>query len=268
MRSLFVFLSIWLSIQLCYAQSPRFISLAPSLTQNLYLLGVEANVVGYTSYCKEAVLDDKPIVASAVKVNLEKVATLRPDLVFTTTITNPETIQQLRSFGIRVEVLPTPGSFDEICAQFLMMGKIVGKEFESQDIVRKAYADVNALRAKTKDLPTARMFFQVGSNPLYCVPPQTFMNDFIQFAGGVNVCTTPSNGSISREAVLVRNPEVIFITTMGIVGAEEKKVWESYIEMDAVKNKKVFILDSNEACSPTPQTFVKTLQVMVDLLIP
>ena len=53
---------------------------------------------------------------------------------------------------------------------------------------------------------------------------------------------------------------------MGIVGNEEKNVWESYSTLNAARNKKIFIIDSNDACTPTPVTFVKTLERVINLI--
>jgi iron complex transport system substrate-binding protein len=53
---------------------------------------------------------------------------------------------------------------------------------------------------------------------------------------------------------------------MGIVCSEEKKVWQSYREMSAAKNKKIFIIDSDLACTPTPVTFVRTLEEVIKLM--
>src|SRR5690554_7340835 len=80
------------------AQKPaaRIVSLAPSLTKSIYYMGAAGQLVGRTSYCFIADADDKEVVASAVSVNIEKVLTLKPDLVLATGITNPETIALLQ----------------------------------------------------------------------------------------------------------------------------------------------------------------------------
>ncbi len=261
---IFLFVFCWITA-LAGAQS-RIVSLAPSLTQNLYLLGAEPQVVGYTSYCEEAVHGQKEIVATAVKVNLEKVVSLQPDLIITTTITNPESIQQLKQFGIRVETYPTPTSFAEICEQFVQIGEQIGKTEKARQIVASSKQKVDSLAGVMKSYPSGKMFFQIGANPLYCVPPKSFMDDFITYSNGRNIADVVGNGHINRETVAVRNPDVIFLTAMGIVGDDEKKIWMRYPEINAVKNNRIYILDSNKSCSPTPVTFVETLDTIAQLL--
>ena len=65
----------------------------------------------------------------------------------------------------------------------------------------------------------------------------TFMNDFITFAGGENIASDLTRGTITRESVLLRNPDVIVIVTMGILAEEEKDRWASSKQLNAAKNK-------------------------------
>ncbi len=250
-----------------FGQTPaRIVSLAPSLTKNVYFLEQQHKLVGCTSYCDTAVANGKDVVASAVKVNIEKVVSLKPDLVITTTMTDPETLEMLRKFNIRVETFATAKSFDEICKQTIRLGQIIGAESNAKKIVTDSQTKIKNLTINVKKDKSPNIFFQIGAKPLFTVIPGTFMNDYILLAGGKNVVTNTKTGSITREAVIASNPDVIFVVTMGIVGEEEKRVWESYPTINAAKNKKVFIIDSNDSCTPTPVTFVKTLERIIDLI--
>lgn len=244
----------------------RIISLAPSLTQNLYLLGLDNNVVGYTSYCEEAVHGNKEIVASAIKVNLEKVAVLRPDMVLTTTLTPPETIEQIESFGIKVMVYKSPESYESICEQFFDIAEKTNTQASAETIISECNDRINVIKESRKNKKSLRIFFQIGTNPLYCVSPKTFMDDYITFCHGKNVVSTPQCGAVSRESIIVSDPEVIFITAMGIKGEDEQGTWESYKDLSATSSSSIYLLDSNKACSPTPITFVETLETMINYI--
>jgi ABC-type Fe3+-hydroxamate transport system substrate-binding protein len=241
----------------------RIVSLAPSLTKNLQYLESEDRLVGCTSYCQTS--SKVEVVASALKVNIEKVVTMKPDLVIATTITNTETIEVLRKFGIRVEVFPRANSFDDICTQFLSLGEIIGKEDQALKVVGDCKKRVDELKKTVKSTQKLKIFLQIGADPLYTVIPNTFMADYITYAGAQNIASDLTIGSITRESVLLRNPDVIFIVTMGIVGEDEKATWEKIKELNATKNKKIFIIDSDKACTPTPFTFVETLETIINL---
>ncbi len=240
----------------------RIISLAPSLTESLYYLGAEDKLVGRTNYCVVAENDDIPIVASAVSLNMEKAIAMKPDLVLVLELTDQKDIETLRKFGIQVETFKTPKSFEEICEQFIHLGRIVGKTDVAKQIVAESSKRVQEIQKKYKEKPTTKIFFQIGSNPLFTVLPNTFMNDFITLMGGENISNELSKGIIGREFVLGKNPDYIFICTMGTASEQEEKMWKSYTSINAVKNDKVFTIDAAIACQPTPITFVKTIEVM------
>lgn len=55
---------------------------------------------------------------------------------------------------------------------------------------------------------------------------------------------------------------------MGIVGEEEKRIWQRYRTLKAVRDNRIYIMNSYKIGSPTPVTFVETLKEMAGLLHP
>lgn len=245
----------------------RIISLAPSLTKNLYLLGAGDLLVGCTNYCSLQSNTDAEVVASAIQVNYEKAVMLKPDLVITTTLTTPKTIDTFRKLGVEVLVYETPQSFDEICGQFVDLGEKAGKKQQARAIIADAKQQMQETRQKVPaDAQSQKIFMQIGANPLFAVVPNTFMNDFIRLSETENIASDLTVGSINRETVLIRNPDIIVVVLMGLIGEEEKKRWETYSSLSAVKKDQVFIMDADETCSPTPLSFVKALDELITLI--
>lgn len=263
MKSTFFTLLFFIFITTLVAQAPkRIVSLAPSLTKSLYYLGAEDALVGHTTYCNIAKDDGKEIVASAIQVNVEKVITLKPDLVIVHSITRSQTVDLLRKAGLRVELFNTPKSYDEVCTQFVELGKIVGKEESARRIVAKTSLEVDSIRNLYKNEPDVKMLFQIGARPLFTVLDNTFMADYITFSGGVNISSGLTVGTITREFVLAKNPDAIIIVDMGIVGEDEIKIWQSYPDLNAVKKEKIFFVESDMASTPNPVDFLMTLKVL------
>ena len=247
----------------------RIISLGPAITEELYILGVEANLIGCTVYCQRpAEAKKKEKVGTAIEVNLEKVIGLRPDLVLATSLTNPEAKEKLRNLGIKVIAFPTAKSFSGICEQFLELGKIVGKEKEAEEIISMVKIKVSLIKEKIKGLPNQRVFVQIGAKPLHTATKDSFVNDFIEFAGGINVAYNSKSGLYSREKALSDNPDVIIIVTMGIAGEKEKQTWAKYEALKATRNNRIYIVDSYKLCSPTPVSFVEGLEEVANILHP
>ncbi|PTN04791.1 ABC transporter substrate-binding protein [Mangrovibacterium marinum] len=260
-----LFLLVGLSVQAATPQ--RIISLAPSLTKSLYMLGADDLLVGCTSFCTLQKPDDAEVVASAVKVNLEKAMLLKPDLVLTSSLTSPETKRAFEKLGVEVLYFPYPKSYGEMCRYLLRLGEKIGRK----ELAEKLVAESKARLAKAiATVPATdhqpRVFMQIGANPLFTVVPNTFMQDFIDFSGCENIAADLEIGSITREGVLVRNPDVIFVILMGSLSVDEKEKWESYPALNAVKNHKIFVLDSEKTCSPTPLDFVDALEQMIGMI--
>ncbi|MFA9392988.1 MAG: ABC transporter substrate-binding protein [Prolixibacteraceae bacterium] len=256
-------LFLMVSSHLFALKAQRIVSLAPSLTKNIYFLGAQDQLLGCTNYCTEALADGKEVVASAIKVNVEKTVSLHPDLVLVTTITSPETIAMLKKLGVLVEVFETPKNFKEICDQFIRLGQLTDHQEKAKEIIQQTTDKINALKSTISTENQPNVFFQIGADPIFTVLANTFMNDYITLAGGENIAGELKHGTMTRESVLVKNPEYIFIVTMGMTGDSEKQIWQRFDDLAATQQHNIFIVDAEKACSPTPITFADTFENIV-----
>jgi len=259
-----------LSCPLLAADLPqRIISLGPPLTEQIYLLGAENKLIANTVYCeKPPQAKEKEKIGTVIEVNLEKIVGLKPDLVLATSLTNRKTKEKLKNLGIEVAVFPEPETFTQICSQFLELGRLTGKEKKAEEIVKSVKSKAAAIKNEVENLRKPKVFIQIGAKPLFAATGASFVNDFIEFAGGINIAKEARSGIYSREQVLKKNPDVIIIATMGIAGEKEKGVWKRHKSLKAVEKNRIYIIDSYELCSPTPISFVETLKELVTILHP
>jgi ABC-type Fe3+-hydroxamate transport system substrate-binding protein len=236
----------------------KVISLAPSITENIYLLGAEDKLIACTSYCTQAVSDGVEQIGSTVDVNVEKIFAMQSDLVLTMLMTKQQDIEAMIKLGIKVVVIPSPKSFNEICEQTIQIGKLIGSADSAQKIIQQTKQTVDSLKQKCSAIKNnPKIFFQMGANPIFTVLGNTFMNDYILFCNGENIANGMTKGTMTRESVLLKNPDIIIVATMGGFGEEEQKIWRSYNGLKAAENGKVFLIDSETSCSPTPDSFAK-----------
>lgn len=274
MKTLFiVFISVFFSFSSFVAAEgnypERIISLGPALTENLYILGEEERLIGCTVYCdRPEGAKHKEKVGTVREVNLEKVVAFRSDLVLATSLTNAKTIEKLKKLKIKVITFPSAKSFSEICEHLLKISEIVGKKAEAEKIVSEVERKVNDVKENVKNMTKPRVFVQIGGNPLVTVKKDSFVNDFIEFAGGINITKDLKNAVYSREKVLENNPDVIIIVTMGLNGEEEKKTWQRFSTLNAVKTGRIYIVDPDDVTSPTPLIFLETLEKIAGILHP
>lgn len=267
MRKIWICLFVFLSSYIYPDSFERIISLGTSITEELYLLGAGDKLIGVTTYCVRPEEAKKKLkVGTVTQIDNEKILIMEPDLVISTSLNNKKQVEKLKSMGVNIISFRLTMRFSDLCEQFLELGRLVGKEKIARDIIEKAYKRINRVENKVKNLPKVSVFVQVGARPLFTMAKDTFVNDYIELAGGVNIAAENKSGFYSREEVLKQNPDVILIVTMGITGAREKKMWERFKNLKAVRNNKVVILDSNKMCSPTPVSFPGMLEELTEVL--
>jgi len=244
-------------------KSLRIISLVPSITTEITQLGLENNIVGATSYCDVSKKNKELIVGSAIDINEEKILLLKPDIVLASTLIKEKSINILKQNGINIQYLGKIESFNDICEQFIKLGQLLDKENTAKEIVAKAEQKLDSLtKLIPKNNTKPKVFFQLGANPIAAVIPNTYMNDFITFTACDNIFYDLDKIIVTRESVLLRNPDYIFISSMGSIEIEEKQNWKNYKNVNAVKNNNVFIVKS--ATNPTVIDFINVLEFIIN----
>jgi iron complex transport system substrate-binding protein len=245
----------------------RIISLVPNITEELFDLGVQDRIVGVTTYCQRPPeAQSKERVGTVVEVNVEKIVSLRPDLVIASPLTDHKQLQKLQEVGIRVEVFPPPRDFKALCVNFSQIARMVGKEEQAREIIQQAERELATIKGKVKGMLKPRVFVQIGERPLVAAGGDSFIDDFITFAGGINIAREVKTSVYSREEVVRKNPDIIIIARMGMAGEQEKAVWVKYKTIRAVQTKRIYTVDPYRFCSPTPLSFVEQVKELVRLI--
>ena len=132
----------------------RIVSLSPAITEALYVLGLEDAIIGVTIYCqKPPRAQKKDKVGTLMEPDMEKIVSLKPDLVLAMSLTSPKEIQKLKNLGLKVVMFQIPQDFNLLCDFFLQLGKVVGKEKDSQQLIKEAKNHVSEIVKKVASLP-------------------------------------------------------------------------------------------------------------------
>ncbi len=247
----------------------RIISLSPAITEELYLLGAENRLIANTYYCRRPeAAKHKKKVGNLMNFNIEDVMELKPDLILSTSLANKNKINRLKQLKISVVELRHPKNFTEICDNFIKLGNAIGSGQKAGQILSAIRQEVEKINRITGNLPKKKVFVQIGAKPLKAVNSDYHINDLIRLSGGINIYEHSSLNSFSRESVLLADPDIIIIPSMGFETDEEKKTWEKYITMRAVKNNNIFIVDTEVFCNFGIGTFIEALKISASLLHP
>lgn len=247
----------------------RIVSLAPSITESLYLLGVGERLVGVTIFADvPPEVKGKEKVGTILNPSIEKIVSLNPDLVLITQEGNkPQTMDKLLRLGVKVFVIGESRSFSDIEEHFSLLGKLAGREKEAGQMLQEASRRVAEVTKKVKRLPPVKVFWQVGTDPLITVAKGTFLDEIIRMAGGINIAhrSRLRYPRYSREAVLKENPEVIILATMGSeLASRQEEEWRRFRRLKV----KIYHLDPNLFYRPIPLAFAEGLEKIAGLLHP
>ena len=251
----------------------RIVSLSPLITENIFLLGAGDSLVGTTFYCQRPqAARHTEKVGSVMDLSIEKVISLRPDLILASNLTPLPQVAKLERLGFQVETFGQPASFAEICTHFLRLGRLLGLEEQAELIVEQTTNKVRNIQRAVAGLPRQKVFLQVGAHPLFSSVKNSFTHDFIELAGGMNIAGDQRSGAIKTEKVIALDPDVIIIAVMGSelggLGAEQLQKWNTYTSIKAARNGRVHVVDPDLVCSPSPTTFADTLVAIAALIHP
>jgi cobalamin transport system substrate-binding protein len=250
----------------------RVISLAPSITEIIYDLGEEERLVGvtqYSTYPTEA--KSLPRVGSYVRLDIEKIIALQPDLCLATKDGNPKhTVEKIVKLGIPVYVI-NPRNLQQIMETITRLGSLLHAEDTAAELVFDMKKRIERVQAKVKKADhRPRVFFQIDTEPIISAGPNTFIHELIELAGGIN--TTAGDVSYPRyswEDIIVLQPEIVLISSMagGLSPEHLVKAWERWELLAAVKNKRIFVVDAELFDRPTPR-LIDGLEVIAAIIHP
>jgi len=263
------FLSLWQAAALSY---DRIVSLAPSITESLLDLGVDKELAAVTVYCDlpEGV-EKKEIIGNLTNPNIEKIFSLSPDLVLAIEgVSQPRALAELESLGLKVITFKESGSFEDIVKNFYHLAELISRKEKAVEIINRVKKEIDLISKLTAGKQKLKVFWEAGAKPLVSISKKVFANDFIYFCGGENIFSDSiiKYPRVSREEVLKRNPQAIMLVTMGNVSAKEKDYWKGFKELEAVKNNRIYVIEADKVCRPTPLSFLEGLREVAKALRP
>jgi len=250
----------------------RIVSMAPSLTEILYYLGLEDRIVGVTQfsyYPPEAA--QKPNVGSYINLNAERIVSLNPDLAIGTKDGNkPTTVRLLEQAGISVYIV-NPRNIEDVISTIYAIGELCGVGKRAKELSTRLGTRVNRICARTMSLKRPLVFLQINIKPIMTVNKNTFHHDVIRLAGGDNMARDEpiTYPRISIEEVIRRGPDVIIISSMERGGSFERarEDWVKWSSIPAVKERRIHLINSDLLDRPSPR-IVKGLETMARLIHP
>jgi iron complex transport system substrate-binding protein len=239
-------------------QVRRIVSLAPSITETIYALGLQDRLVGDTDYCDyppEA--QQKPKVGGAINPSIEEIAHLRPDLVLVTKSLNRlETVHALENLGI-ASYATDPQTVGGIISSTQRLAEVLGAAEAGNALAKELQNRLEDLRRRIATAKPISVLFVVWTEPLISIGKDTFIADALQHAGAVSIVDSAQSWpQINLEEVARLQPEFLVFAAAhaetrppDFAGLSALPGWRI---LNAVKNRKYAVV-SDAVNRPAPR---------------
>ncbi|NOR46367.1 MAG: ABC transporter substrate-binding protein [Candidatus Delongbacteria bacterium] len=250
----------------------KIISLAPSITETLFLLGAEENIIGvseYSNFPEEA--RSIQIVSSITDLNLELILRLKPNTAFILP-SQTKFQEQLIEMGIKCHITDQR-SVEKIITSVRLIGKELQLDKRGKivsDSLSMILNNVRATESQNKDiLVSIGRDFSSEISSIYSTGKGTFLDNIITLLGYKNALDSNiPYPKISAETIIRLDPDII-IDLLPLTDLEDiiqaKGSWNSLSSLSALKNKKIYLFTSDYTTIPGPRIF-KFIQELSDTL--
>ncbi|MBD3635210.1 MAG: ABC transporter substrate-binding protein [Methylophaga sp.] len=246
----------------------RIISLAPSITETLFAIGLGNKLIAVTDYCDyPPAARSLPSVGGYTDTSLEAIVAKKPDLVIMLQ-GQQQLRQQLQQLGINTHSIDN-STLLGIQAAIASIGQVTGHEPQADALLAEIEQQITAVRAKVESQPEVRTLVSIAHyvnsdqlETVYVAGQHDFYNDLLKLAGGINVYqgTKVMVPSVSQEGLIRMNPDVIIDvfpeaddhhSDMNLVMQQ----WQQLDTISAVKSGRVHIIQRDYASVPGPRIF-------------
>ena len=235
----------------------RIVSLAPNLTEIVFALDEGIRLAGVTSYCDyPPAAREKEKVGDTIQPNLEKIISLKPDLVLVSTSSQLERMtSRLDQLSIPVYVTD-PRTVREVVSSIRALGKVIGAEEKATALADAMERRISKVEEQVRDLPRPRILYVLQIGPLITVGSRTFINDLLTLAGGdsISASETADYPQFSLETVIARAPEVIVApTSHGGVGPSDDELAKTFASTPAIRKQRIARVNPDLVTRPGPR---------------
>lgn len=251
------------------AASCRVVSLAPGTTAMLYAAGAGRCLVGTIAHSEEpAEAARLPVVGDAETLDFESLIALRPTVVVVAVdVVQRVRIDRLRQLGLPVyEVHVT--SLAQMPDSLQRLGLLTDTAGTADINAAALRARLAALRERYRERPAVRVLYQIWDRPIYTIGGRHVISDALQLCGASNVFAELDTAApaVTREAVLLRDPQLIIASAPPGAADEWLAEWRRFPALSAVRDAHLLSFSDERIDRMGPSVVEATAQLcaMID----
>jgi len=238
------------------APAERIVALAPHLAENLFAAGAGEALIGtveYSDYPPEA--RAVPRIGGYNSLSIEAIVAQRPDLVLAWgSGTGHNIVRRLRELGIPV-YSDEISELTDIPASLRTLGRLAGTRTTAERSAETFENDLATLQKQSAAASVVEVFYQIWHDPLQTIGGDHLISEVIALCGGHNIFGDAQGLAprISREAVLLRNPDVIVASGSSEDVAAWLSQWRELPGLRAVEKDALYVINPDMIERPTPR---------------
>ncbi|MGL4861421.1 MAG: vitamin B12 ABC transporter substrate-binding protein BtuF [Enterobacteriaceae bacterium] len=247
LRTLICLAALWC---LPVLAAPRVVTLAPHLTEMAYAAGMGQQLLAvsdYSDYPAEA--HKLPVVASWQGINVERILSLKPDLVLASRESNPQRpVEMLHNLGIQILYIDNQ-TLTDIPANLEKLAQYSAHPQQATAAARGFRDNLRQLQTQYRALPEQKVFIQLGMHPLLTASSHTLQNQVVSLCHGHNIFADSAVPwpQVGREQIVQRKPAAIVIAGDQKLSATTKAFWQKLLPVP------VLTLPEDEFSRPGPR---------------
>lgn len=236
----------------------RIVSLAPSVTEILFAIGAGESLVGIDNFSDHPADRVRAIrrIGSNLEPSVETIVALNPDVVITAMSANrQQTVEALERLGIPCFVTDTRRAAD-LPGTFRRLGALAGHADGAEREIARIQAALARVRSQAQGRPAVRTLIAIWREPLFVAGRDTFTQDLLEIAGGVNVASDVA-GFVRYpvERLLKSQVDVIIMPTHAPEdrGREQAASWQVWPVLPAVRSGRIHAVQDALLIRPGPR---------------
>lgn len=248
----------------------RIISICPSNTEIIALLGLTDSLIAVDDFSDwPLAVQSLPKLGPDLSIDLDAIEALQPDLVLSS-LSVPgmeKNVEGLKARNIPQLIL-NANSLDEIIEEVRLVGKACQVEKHAEKVATAFKEKRNELHTIAQSLKTSpSLYWEWWPNPIFTPGKVNWLTEISRLAGGQNAFDDVALASVMTDIddVRRRNPDYIFLSWVGVaydrINTKVVQKRDGWIEMDALKNGRIYKMEEWLYCRPSPRLLIGAIQL-------
>ncbi|HEX7416728.1 MAG TPA: helical backbone metal receptor [Steroidobacteraceae bacterium] len=246
------------------AHPARIVSLAPGATEMLFAAGAGERIIATVQFSTEpAAARSIERVGDSQAVDLERIVALAPDVIVVwpggNSAAQIATLERLRMPIYRHRVARLADLPDSI----ERLGVLAGTSAVAQRAAAQLRAQLKQLAATYQGRRELSVLLEIWDHPIYTVGGTHLMSDALHYCGARNIFgdLTGASPTVTEEAVIARDPDVIVAAAPGNSGQGWLASWRRFAGLAAVRRGNLIAFEDQRLSRLGPSAVLATEQL-------